>query len=198
MRKLILAALQLALACSLSCGGGSGGGGGGGGGTVTKYTVTIMVTGDNNSNGVYDAPLDDWQVPLDGNEAIYCVDSTVTTPPASAPQMTWNNTIHAFTHTLNNVTAAQLKNYWVLVAEPDPGSAAPPGSLSPVTGVFLQVTNEEGDTCTDILVHLVIVGEDSVGNYVYGYQIQSLNPVTDCIEQGADNRSIIFGTGLGG
>jgi hypothetical protein len=192
MNKLILAVLMLTLSLTLSCAS-SGGGGGGGGGNTTTYDLTIIVTGDNNSNGVYDAPLDNVQFPLNGDEDIFCIDSETNTLPANAPQMFWDSSIHAYTHNRNDLSVAKLNDYWVLVAEPDPGSGAPAGSLSPVTGVFLQVTDKDGYACTDILVHLVIVGEDALGNYVYGYQILGVNPDTGCVVQGADNRSVIFG-----
>ena len=195
MKKIILVFMAILTLNMISCGGnsGSGGGGGSGGGTANLYDIAIKVTGDNNSNGIYEPPLDDTRMPFDGDEVIYYFNSLSPVPPSSTPQMAWEASNKAYIEFIEDVSAAELNNFWVMVAQPDPGSAANQGNWSPVFGVFITITDQNGTNCTSLLVHYVIIGEDPNHNYLYAAQIQKLDTATGCVQQLEDNRTVIFG-----
>ncbi|MCX6740634.1 MAG: hypothetical protein NTZ49_05410 [Candidatus Parcubacteria bacterium] len=201
MKKILWTICYLCFCASLSCGdsGGGGGGGSGGGGNNNNgdtYDVMILVTGDNNNNGVNDNILDDLLVPYDGTEVIYFAHSAMASIPTTLPLMSWDSNYHAYTQTINNLTANQLRNFWISIEEPDQGDLAGPNDLSPVFGVYIQITdNLDGGICTDLLVHYLPIAEDDHHNILYAAKIEGVDPVLGCIKQLADNRTVVFNTG---
>ncbi len=108
--------------------------------TEQLYTLRVLVTGDDNNNGVVDAPYDHPMVPLDGTETIF-FQTSLFYDDTYWGQMTWDASLNAFAETLPSIASGQ--KFWLHVSRPYIGPIDPPPDdpVPVLGGVWLQVIN---------------------------------------------------------
>ncbi len=170
------------------------------------YVLELYATGDSSVN-----VLDDKFIPWNGlqaNEGDMKIKTTLLPPTVQAgstlfPRVLWNASATpapAYTHRFASVTSGM--SHWLAFYSHDRGDFAPPGALAPIHGGVSIRTYRYGagwaipttPNCTTELQNMQNLYEiDPLLLPFYVLQMQGVNTTSNCIIQGVDTRSQIFG-----
>ncbi|HDQ22347.1 MAG TPA: hypothetical protein ENN28_00035 [Candidatus Uhrbacteria bacterium] len=160
----------------------------------TPYRLRIRVTGDNNANGVYDAPFDDTLVPLTGSQAgeEYRYQTSLWLDPMPGgiwQTLVWDPATTSYSETYYSVLSSQAM--WFGVHNPCRDPLAPPGCYEPRFGVWADVIpfGGGGVLCSTNLVHYEDV-DTGAGFWIVALT-DGISTATNCILQGADTRGVV-------
>ncbi|MCX6740444.1 MAG: hypothetical protein NTZ49_04425 [Candidatus Parcubacteria bacterium] len=165
------------------------------------YNIEIWANGDSSVN-----VLDDKFVPWNGlqaHEGDMKIKSTLLPPTVQSgstlfPRIVWNT--NAYIHRISSVAASS--SWWLAFYSHDRGDTAPPNLLSPIHGGVSIRTYRYGagwaipttPNCTTELQNMINLNTiNPLLEPFYVLQVTGINTTSNCVTQGVDTRSQIFG-----
>jgi len=168
--------------------------------TAQIRRVRLVITGDTGgsgigsyTNGTYNMPYDDSEVPYNGDEEMRLETSYWELPRPGVPPVwqtiVWDGGMSAYTETFYSVATTQGAYFGIQHPCRDP--LAPPGCYMAAFGAYLDVMPVGGGAvqCTTQLWHYIDV--DLGPGFWYDAIITGINPATNCVTQDGDTRGIV-------